>query len=221
LKKINLKRKIALYRRKKWHEDIVSAYDLYTKNGDQEAKNKIINHYKNKKIIWENEELLNDLKREEEKLNALIDSKIKDKTLDKIFLDYSSAQKINKTFEKKEIKIGKIVTNYLVKKILYQKKIKLTDFSITAEIIILEKLIGDDFVDIHTNKIIQKPISLDKIKQKIKNIKNNRNNFYLFLEEYLSFIFKTKKIEIDDFKKRKLILLLIDRKRINHMKYDL
>lgn len=220
MKEINLKQKISLYKKKGWHKEIVMAYSDYKKTGNEEAKKKIIQHYQGKTIIWENAMLL-DLFKKEERLNSIIDLKLKNKTLDKAFADYSTSEKIKKLFEKKQIKIGRMIANHLTKKILMKDKIKLSNFSIISEIIILEKIINGDFVDSHTNKIIQKPLALTKVKQKIKNIKNNQNAFYIFLDEYLSFILKTKKIEIDDFKKRKLIFSLMNMRRIKYKSYGL
>jgi hypothetical protein len=220
LKEINIKKKINFYKKKGWHKDIVSAYNLYLKTKDSkvksETKRKIENHYPGKQIIWENQE---ELKKEDIRLNRIINRK--KRFLDKAFFDYSTKEKVEKVFRKKEIKIGKIVTNYLVKKILLKEKFKITDFSIITEIIILEKIINKNIVNLKTDKIIQKPLKLEKVKQKILNIKRNENNFYSFLDEYLSFIFKSKKIEIGDFQKRNLILLLINEKRIKYENYGL
>ena len=52
MKKINLKRKIELYRSKNWHQDIVNAYDEYIK-GDSTKKKTIEDHYSGKEVIWE------------------------------------------------------------------------------------------------------------------------------------------------------------------------
>ena len=52
LKKIYLKNRIAFYKIKGWHSDIVDAYEKYI-NGDSSSKDIIEKHYKRKTIIWE------------------------------------------------------------------------------------------------------------------------------------------------------------------------
>jgi hypothetical protein len=47
-----LKNKIALYKKKGWHSDIVDAYEKYI-NGDSSSKDIIEKHYEGKTIIWE------------------------------------------------------------------------------------------------------------------------------------------------------------------------
>ena len=217
MKAVNLKKKIGLYRKKGWHSDIVRFYDLYMKNKNNEAKEKIVNHYKGKKIIWESEGLIEKLKETERKLDHILSKN--DDNLDRVFFDFTVSEKIKEIFEKKEIKIGRIISNFLVKKILLKDKIKLQDFSITEEIVVLQKLIRDEYVNANNKKIMQKPISLERVKQKIKNIRNNSNDLYLFLEDYFTFVFKTKKIDITDLKKRNLILRLIDKRKINLKNY--
>lgn len=52
MKKINIKRKIELYRSKGWHQEVIDAYDKYI-NGDSSQKKIIEDHYSGKEIIWE------------------------------------------------------------------------------------------------------------------------------------------------------------------------
>jgi hypothetical protein len=197
-KKINIKNKIKLYTKNKWHQDIVAAYNLYKRTKNPEAKKKIEDHYRGKEIIWE-ERLFGYLKNNQKKVTN---------------------EKLKKIFEKKEIKIGKLTSSFLSKKIIEKQKIIFSNFSIINEIIIIENIISDKRVDLKAKSIIQKPLSLKNLKRKISKVRN-KNNFYFLLDEYLSFIFKRKKIEIDDFKKRNLILLLMDRKKIKYKKYGL
>ena len=134
-KKINIKNKIKLYTKNKWHQDIVAAYNLYKRTKNPEAKKKIEDHYSGKEIIWEERGLIDYLKIEDKKINEIINDKFKKKLFEKIFDNYSISENLKKIFEKKEIKIGNLLNNYLSKKIKNKKKINFSDFSIIKEII--------------------------------------------------------------------------------------
>ena len=54
-KEINLKKKINLYKKKGWHEDLVNAYEKFLKTGALQMKKKIEDHYQGRKIIWESD----------------------------------------------------------------------------------------------------------------------------------------------------------------------